>query len=284
MACLYSNARTENARYAAHTRFLARHGVRVARLLHDFPSLQAGIYEDLGQQDLTRLASSLPMPSLHKIYQCVLDQMIRMHGTVRAARAARLSLEPPFSQRIYRWEHQLFESHYMERRLHLPHPKRRQVMEHLADLADSFRGLRQVLLHRDLQSSNIFLVNGETAFIDYQGMRYGPAAYDLASLICDPYVNLDSAFRDQLLSDYMQAVNAGPDFVPLFHRMTCQRLVQAVGAYGRLASIPGMSHFRTFILPALRMITTALGQLDNQVHLVDLMSQFVAREEMQDAD
>ncbi len=59
-----------------------------------------------------------------------------------------------------------------------------------------------VLVHRDLQSQNVMIVNGEPVFIDFQGMRLGSPFYDLGSLLYDPYVEIGEAERVALLKYY----------------------------------------------------------------------------------
>ena len=44
----------------------------------------------------------------------------------------------------------------------------------------------RVLVHRDFQSQNIIVRDGQAHLIDFQGMRPGLAEYDLASLLYDP--------------------------------------------------------------------------------------------------
>ena len=82
----------------------------------------------------------------------------------------------------------------------------------LADsaLSDGLEGF----LHRDMQSRNIMLKDGNCYFIDFQGGRLGPVQYDLASLLIDPYVGLAPEEQAHLL-DY--ALN----------RMACRRPLDA---------------------------------------------------------
>ena len=53
----------------------------------------------------------------------------------------------------------------------------------------------RVLVHRDFQSQNILIHDGQAHLIDFQGLRPGLAHYDLASLLYDPYVRLSPAER-----------------------------------------------------------------------------------------
>ncbi|PID73345.1 MAG: hypothetical protein CSB33_04240 [Desulfobacterales bacterium] len=60
---------------------------------------------------------------------------------------------------------------------------------------------RTGIIHRDCQSRNIMICGGRPYFIDFQGARRGPFAYDLASLLIDPYAGLPPAVQTVLL-DY----------------------------------------------------------------------------------
>ncbi|MBU1910142.1 MAG: phosphotransferase, partial [Verrucomicrobia bacterium] len=119
-----------------------------------------------------------------------------------------------------------------------------------------------VLLHRDLQSSNILLRAGRPVFIDFQGMRFGPAAYDLASLLCDPYVELPPALQDELLEYYTARRPKDLSAPSLFWPAAVERLVQALGAFGRLSVQPGLGTFAEFIPPALRLLRRALERIE----------------------
>jgi len=102
-----------------------------------------------------------------------------------------------------------------------------------------------------LQSSNLILRGRRWSFIDYQGMRLGPAVYDLASLLCDPYIEIRPETREALLQHYAASADPRSRCVALFWHGAVQRLGQALGAYARLSKLSGMSHFARYIRPAL---------------------------------
>lgn len=112
------------------------------------------------------------------------------------------------------------------------------------------------LLHRDFQSRNLMVHEGQVRIIDFQGARLGPLAYDLASLLIDPYVSLSND-EQKLLFDYYleQAARLIKDFDPdLFRRgylyLTLQRNLQILGAFAFLSQQKGKSFFEQYILPA----------------------------------
>jgi hypothetical protein len=88
--------------------------------------------------------------------------------------------------------------------------------------------------------------HGEPYLIDFQGMRLGSPFYDLASLLCDPYVKISWDKCNRLLSYYYELSHTNlpwPDFQQLFWKASMQRLMQALGAYGFLGLTKGLTAF-----------------------------------------
>lgn len=118
------------------------------------------------------------------------------------------------------------------------------------------RAQPQGLVHRDFQSRNIVYEEGRLGLVDFQGARLGPAQYDLASLLHDPYVDLPAELRAKLKSRYMELRAAeGPfsrdEFEEGWPYVSASRVMQALGAYAFLTRRRGRSHFGEYIPPAL---------------------------------
>ena len=86
-------------------------------------------------------------------------------------------------------------------------------------------------------------------------MRKGPAVYDLASLLYDPYVEISEKEREALAALYAER-SSRPEILKVLPFAAVERLVQALGAYGRLASV-GKKEFLKFIPPALENLLSA---------------------------
>jgi len=92
-------------------------------------------------------------------------------------------------------------------------------------------------MYRDFQSRNIMLNHGMQWFIDYQGGRLGPPAYDAASLLYQTRIALPHDLRQRLTSAYasMLAGQIPMDqhaVVQQVHLFAVLRLLQTLGAYG----------------------------------------------------
>jgi len=131
-----------------------------------------------------------------------------------------------------------------------------------AKLSDEFKELagrasRQpavYFLHRDFQSRNLMIADGEIRVIDFQGGRLGPLGYDLASLLIDPYAQIPEAVQQELLEHYLEHLcTYGLDdlaFLKGYKSLALQRNLQMLGAFAFLSSQKQKIFFKQFILPA----------------------------------
>ncbi len=272
IAVIYDDStRVENARYAGHAAVLSAAGVPVPKVLADVPELKATALEDCGAKSLQDLASD-SRANLVKLYTPVMSALKTFHEKgLEKALATEAALEPSFGPDLFKWERDLFEEHCLKSRFGydaMPDDVRRE----LEGVADSLSRARPVLLHRDFQSSNVlFRDDGSFAFIDFQGMRLGPAAYDLASVLYDPYVHIEPSARERLRAAY------GGVSSEELALGAVQRLVQALGAFGRLASV-GQPSFGKHVMPALANLLSAADDADLDA-VGALAEELISREE-----
>ena len=255
----WSPERADNRFYARHTRFLEALGVPVPRLYLDAPRDRFLAIEDLGPATLEARLPRLEPAEIRKIYRRLLDVALRLHGAgLPAARRARLPLMRGFDAKLYAWEHDYFIDHVLRARLRLPEKQIAAVAAELQTVAAALAASPQGLIHRDFQSSNVLFRGADPVLIDYQGMRRGPVAYDLASLLCDPYADLPAALQQTLLRHYAARHPQGAAVAAAFPAAAIQRLGQALGAYAVLSQKPGMAHFARHIPAAARQLRRAL--------------------------
>ncbi len=111
------------------------------------------------------------------------------------------------------------------------------------------------LLHRDFQSRNLMIYKDSLKIIDFQGSRLGPLAYDPASLLNDPYINLAQNWRQELLSEYIRELTkytavSELEFMDSYYHIALLRNLQVLGAYSFLIRVRGKLFFKRFIAPA----------------------------------
>ena len=271
----YGAAREENRLFAPLARFLAEIAFPVPVIRLDRPEDRLVLMEDVGDHTLAESVRSAAPERVVRLYRAVLDRVAVLHEEgMRRARRRRLELNPPFRPALYEWERRYFVEHFVAGWARRPPSEQRAVLRELSRVAGRLGEAPAVLLHRDLQSSNIHLRRERPVFLDFQGMRFGPAAYDLASLLCDPYVEWPAAVQDRLL-EYARQQDAKA--VEFFWWAAVERLAQALGAYGRLGRQPGLERFLSFIPPALRLMRRALNHVETLPVLRGLCEELSSR-------
>ena len=243
IAIVYDDSkRAENARYAGHARWLAEHGVPVPKVLADLPELKTLVLSNGGE----------PRKMSFSEYGAVVDAL----AAFNALDPAGLDLEPPFDAALWEWERDLFAEHCLRGRFAADMPPAAAAeLEKVALLLDAEP---KALVHRDFQSENVVWRGDAPTIIDFQGMRRGPAVYDLASLLYDPYAEVSEDDRAALASRYGAACGR-PGIAKILPFAAVQRLVQCLGAYGRLASV-GQPQFGRHVLPALEHLLAAADE------------------------
>ena len=135
--------------------------------------------------------------------------------------------------------------------------------ERLADLAGEQPPT--LFLHRDFQSRNLMVCKGRLRLIDFQGGRLGPPAYDLASLLFDPYVDLPDDMKEALFETYLrrmkiqQQINE-EDFRHHFWYIALQRTLQVLGAFGFLTRVKKKAFFKPYIPVAVKNLKNILDR------------------------
>lgn len=248
---VYTMARRDNPKFVPATRRLAALGVHVPTI-YAFDEQRLCVWlEDLGRDDLHAHASD-PWEVRRPYYEATLRQAAKIHS-VKAAelKAADLeSLEPEFNESLYAWEQDYFIEHFVRTVLRRDDNAAEHFPAHevLTQLRQRLAKLPRCLVHRDFQSQNVLLRNGEAWLVDYQGLRPGLAEYDLASLLFDPYVVLSRSERGELLAYYAQQRGLVlSELREVFYQCAAQRLMQALGAYGNLSRNQGKTHFEQHI-------------------------------------
>ncbi len=209
-------------------------------------------------------------------YESALDEVARLHRFNRPSPAPSVpNLPAEFNAALYLWEQHYFLENCLGRYFKIDSStlEKLAALSALQDIALQLDALPRVLVHRDFQSQNIILRNGQAHLIDFQGMRPGLAAYDLASLLFDPYVELSPAERAELASYYQE--RGGPtsrDFDRVLRLCAMQRLMQALGAYGFLGLVKGHRTFLEHIPVALQSLRVIVDEIDGAEPLRSLLA------------
>src|SRR5256885_3297589 len=258
----YNLEREENRHYVEIGQFLETHGIHAPRIYyHD---VDEGLIwlEDLGERDLFGYRDESWLVR-RAFYESALDEVRKLHQLPEAVCIEmNQHLPAEFNAALYLWEQNYFFENCLGRYFKIEPGTidKFAALPALRDIAEKLAELPRVLVHRDFQSQNILLRNGQAYLIDFQGMRPGLAQYDLASLLYDPYVDLSEPERDELLAHY-RGKNPTPEFLETLQLCAMQRLMQALGAYGFLGLVRGYEHFLQHIPKAISSLRETVANI-----------------------
>jgi aminoglycoside/choline kinase family phosphotransferase len=260
----YSAAREENLRYAQIALFLNSLGVRVPQIYYHDQAEGLLWMEDLGDRDLFSFQSET-WDVRRRLYESALNEVHILHreGMQRLADAG-IPIEKEFDAQLYLWEQRYFFENCLRRHFDVAPQEIEPWLRHpsLVQAAEELGARPRVLVHRDFQSQNIIIREGAAALIDFQGLRPGLAAYDIASLLYDPYVELSEQQRGELAGYYLEGAGSGEEnFLHVLRLCAMQRLMQALGAYGFLGIDRGKTGFLKFIPRALDSLVCVTAEV-----------------------
>jgi len=246
---------------------LYRQGVSVPKIYFYDTFCGLVFLDDLGDVNLQQIARLTPNPeSLIRLYKSVIDQLIKL--SLRGAD----NFDPAWTYQTAQYDQELIvekECRYFQEAFLKDYLGIRTRFEYLAaDFASLAQKALQYsntgFMHRDMQSRNIMIKNHQIYFIDYQGGRFGPLQYDLASLLIDPYVELSDTIRSHLLDYTIEALSAiteveSEKFRLCYNYCMLTRNLQILGAFSFLSKVKGKHYFLKYIPAALRTLKSNLS-------------------------
>ncbi len=248
---VYTDRRPDNLSFFPATEVLLMAGARAPEIYFHDDAQKLAWLEDLGRCDLWELQTDDAQRL--KLYESALQQVALLHGLRwdDLPEALRSRLQPPFDEALYAWEQNYFFSQFAARFSAVNAERLEAIRQHgdFAALSRTLAARPRSMVHRDFQSQNVIIRDGAAWMIDYQGLREGLPEYDLASLLYDPYVSLSAADRTVLRDTYftLRGTVCEPQILAM---CACQRLMQALGAYGKLGAGDGKTAFLHHIGPA----------------------------------
>jgi aminoglycoside/choline kinase family phosphotransferase len=126
------------------------------------------------------------------------------------------------------------------------------------------QGPKDYFMYRDFQSRNVMVCNGALRFIDFQGARRGPLAYDVASFLFQSRAQFSGAQRETLLQQYLNcigkltAINRN-ELAEQCYTFGFFRGLQTLGAYGYRGLFEKKALFRQSIPAALENLKALIG-------------------------
>lgn len=263
---MISNANDKDyERFVMLGKFFNRHKLFTPELCEHDPATCTVLMEDLGDRTICRIARGRETEHLD-LYRKIVRALAEFQVRGTAALDADSQEIRVFTRPMLLWESNYCRENFFRRLCGIElSPEQNACLDReLLTIAQENERSPYLLIHRDFQSQNILLHNGEIRFVDYQGARLAPYAYDLAALLKDPYMDIPSAMRDELCAEYRQALAeldypvAEEEFRRHYTLASLQRNMQALGAYGFLSLTKGKMRYLDYAAPGLELLIDGL--------------------------
>jgi aminoglycoside/choline kinase family phosphotransferase len=249
-------------------RYLDSLGVRVPRIVRYDEPKGLMVLEDLSDETFER---ALGKGQREALYGQATDLLAKLRLDAEKKPDPKcLAFTRAFDEDLYDWE----LHHFREWGLEAWSGKKPGDAER-AELDAIFKRIARELAaapkgftHRDYQSRNLMVKDGELIVIDFQDALQGPRQYDLVALLRDSYVELDRAFVEAMLERYVKQVGGDlKEFTRFFDLLTVQRKMKDAGRFEFINRVKGNPSFLVSIPASLRYVRAAL---ERQPQLDDL--------------
>ena len=259
-------------------------GVRAPAILEEAPDIGVVALEDLGDDllQMVALREGADVPALYdeatEIIARIQREGARVAASPGAARYRAFSIR--LDGALFLRELRFFSRHFLQEYagIRLSGSAAAELESQFAALAEEAAGGPQALAHRDFHSRNLIArpgprddsvsPPGRLHVIDHQDSRIGPRAYDLMSLVRDPYVAADTEtlmpFEEaELVLRFREAVGVRGDpdaLLSEFDAVALQRNLKALGTYGFQVSTRRNEVYRRYLAPTLQMVRENLDR------------------------
>jgi N-acetylmuramate 1-kinase len=251
-------------------RYLMRLGVRVPAILRYDEPAGMMVLEDLG--DVT-LEKALQKTSAAELYGSAVDLLARLRTAAEANPDAQsIAFQRAFDIELYLWELHHFREWGLEAWSgKVPTASETSLLtEAFTSIAQRLAAAPRGFTHRDYQSRNLMVKDGEVVVIDFQDALQGPRAYDLVALLRDSYVALDEELVDAMLHRYQEAVTRATgerldfaDFRHFFDLLTVQRKLKDAARFEFIHRVKHNPAFLPHIPQSLAYVRAAFERLPN---------------------
>lgn len=249
---LYSAFEQNIERQIRLTNDLVQKGIKVPSVYSHNPNRREVLLEDLGDQTFKSWLPAKSDSDIDAMISAILSELEKFQFSGVS------SSDKVFNYDVLRWETSYFLQRFVKRICGIDEDFS-ELKDEFHKLAEEVDGLPKVLMHRDFQSENIMIHNGEPWFIDFQTAHSGPPFFDLVSFLRDPYTALPKEIVSKQSEEYLRILGNkfsmnSEQCKRAFILCGLQRHMQALGAYGFLSKIRGKEQFINHVPAALELL------------------------------
>ncbi len=241
---------------------LAASGVRVPEVYLDKTDRGWLLLEDLGDDTLANYLVREPSKKT-EIYQRAVADLAAAQRCLVSLPKESVVCTRVFDHDLLLWEIHHFREWGLEARgIHMS-GEDAYIFEALAErLASRIASWPRGFVHRDYQSRNLMVKQGDIAWIDFQDALLGPRVYDLVALLNDSYQVFDRTFVDARIKEFASALGVDVDVLSFeFDAVTVQRKLKDAGRFVFIDRVKNNSSFLQFVEPTIAKVFASLERL-----------------------
>jgi N-acetylmuramate 1-kinase len=243
---------------------LSEIGLPVPEIILMDGALGVVLQEDLGDESLQRGLLVATESERKKLLFKAIDYivLIQQQGP-KAVRPEYGVSRLAFDQEKLIRELEFFRRHYLGSYQKLEVSEENSLLEEFSRLSCELAAFPRFLCHRDYQVRNLMLKKARIYVIDFQDARWGPASYDLVSLLKDS-IELETREIAEYQNYYLDLASRQfgnqlrENFDRQFHLMSIQRLLKALGTYGHQIAVRGRPVYERYVQGSLRRALLSL--------------------------
>ncbi|MEW6126050.1 MAG: phosphotransferase [Acidobacteriota bacterium] len=227
--------------------------------------------EDVGDARLQDWMQNRSISGVREAYQRAMQLIVKIQeATELTKQSGVICSELAFDEAKLKWELGFFFVNFVNKYLNLKLDAATSmaIQQDFKTLCADLAARPRVLTHRDYHTRNLMMKDGEMFIIDHQDARMGPASYDVASFLSDPYAAIDEAIKNDMLDYFIDLKSSSSQplasleaFREELHLMTVQRMVKAIGTYAYQAAVMKNEIYVSYIAPAARAALDSMHTL-----------------------
>lgn len=265
-------------------KFLRQQNLPVPDLLHFDGDKGLLFLEDCGDSTLEAEINRCPgdKPGL---YRQAVELVWKMH------QRATENIQPDIPAYALRfdvekllWEFDFMLEHYVGG-LHgsaLTLAEKQKIHQHFIPLCETLAAEPLVFTHRDYHCRNLMCVEKGLVLLDFQDARMGPRQYDLASLLRDSYIDIDSDLRLEMIDYYIDLHDSQTQnkidrqkFLQMFDWMSIQRNLKAIGTFAFQSVTKQNDRYLEYVPRTLGYVRDALSNRPELEALANILNLYI---------
>ncbi|HLG16671.1 MAG TPA: phosphotransferase [Blastocatellia bacterium] len=254
------------------TRLFLDAGLPVPRIVAALGEARALIFEDVGDVRLQDWLKDHTPEQASTAYHAAVGLIVKIQEAAElAVNSGSICSRLAFDEAKLRWELSFFFVNYFNKHLgvRLDPATANAVQSDFKSLCAELAARPRVLVHRDYHARNLMMRGHEMFIIDHQDARMGPASYDIASLVSDPYAALDNDVAAGLAEYFIEVkadssvpIDNVAEFRTELALTTVQRMLKAVGTYAFQVAVKKNPVYVPYIEPAILAALASMKRLE----------------------